>query len=420
MIFASLNLKAGYWQVEMEEGSIPYTAFTVGLLAFYECIHMPFGLTNAPATFQRLMESYLGDYHLKYCIIYLDDIIIFSKTPEGHIERLRKVFGKLDEACLRLKPSKCELFKDRLEYLGHIVSKQGIKTNPKKIMAIINWPRPKNITQVHSFLGFCNYYCKFIRNYAQIAKLLYLLITSNNTKRKTNEVEWTDKCEQKFYQLKEICSRTPILAYTDYTKIYKVHTDALEKELGAVLYQDQDDGTTRVIAYASQNLSKSERRYHASKLEFLALKWCVCGQFHKYLYGGKFEVYTDNNPLTYILTSAKVDATGQRWVASLANYDFTIHYQSGKQNVEADTLSRVKMEHDDVVVIKAIMAKGFNADTMVPYPFNPKMVYIGNIDLTEVPKLSGSDWQRDQSDNVDIGPVVELVKGGQHLQYTCK
>ena len=132
----------------MDEESIPYMAFTVGPLGFYECVCMPFGLTNAPATFQCLMKSCLGDYHLKYCIIYLDDIIIFSKTPEEHIERLRKVFEKLDEADLRLKPSKCEFFKDQLEYLGHIVSKDGIETNPKKIMSIVKWPRPKNITQV--------------------------------------------------------------------------------------------------------------------------------------------------------------------------------------------------------------------------------------------------------------------------------
>ena len=132
VIFTSLDLKAGYWQVEMEESSIPYTAFTVGPLGFYECVGMPFGLTNAPATFQCLMESCLGDYHLKYCIIYLDDVIIFSKTPEEHISRLCKVFQKLDEAGLHLKPNKCEFFKDRLEYLGHVVSSKGIETNPKK------------------------------------------------------------------------------------------------------------------------------------------------------------------------------------------------------------------------------------------------------------------------------------------------
>ena len=130
--------------------------------------------------------------------------------------------------------------KDRLEYLGHVVSSQGIKTNPKKITAIINWPQPKNITQVRSFLGFCNYYRKFIKGYTQIAKPLYQLITGDNAKRKMNEIEWTDKCEEAIGKLKEICSDTRILAYTDYNKCFKVHTDASEQLLGAVLYQDQD------------------------------------------------------------------------------------------------------------------------------------------------------------------------------------
>ena len=266
----------------------------------------------------------------------------------------------------------------------------------------------------------CNYYRKFIKNYAQIAKPLYLLITGKNAKKKTNEVEWTNKCEEAFCKLKEICNDTPILAYTDYTKIFKVHTDALEQGLGTVLFQDQDDGTTRVIAYASRNMPKSEKRYHSSELEFLALKWSICERFHEYLYGGKFEVYMDNNPLTYVLTSAKLDATGQRWVASLANYDFSIHFQSGKQNIEADALSRVKWKHDDAVVIKAILARGFNADTTIPHPFDSKTVKIGNVDLTWVPKLNTNDWVKEQEADVDIGPVVGIVKSNQHVQYTCK
>ena len=133
---------------------------------------MPFGLTDAPATFQRLMESCLGDLHLKYCIIYLDDIIIFSKTPEDQIERLRRVFQKIDEAGLHLKPLKCEFFKKRVEYLGHIVSENGIEMNPKKIKDIINWPVPDTVTQLRSFLGFCNYYRKFIWDYAKISHIL--------------------------------------------------------------------------------------------------------------------------------------------------------------------------------------------------------------------------------------------------------
>ena len=407
--FTSVDLKAGYWQVEMEESSIPYTSFTVGPLGFCECVRVPFGLSNAPATFQHLMESCLGDYHLKYCIIYLDDIIIFSKTPEEHINSLGKVFQKLDEAGLRLKPGKCELFQDRLEYLGYVVYIRGIETSPKKIAAILNWPQPQNITQVRSFLGFCNYYRKFIRGYAQVAKPLYQLLMGENAKKKTNGIEWTEQCEQAFNKLKGICSDTPVLAYADYRICFKVHTDASEQGLGAVLYQDQDDGTIRVIAYASRNLTKSEKRYHSSKLEFLALKWSICERFHEYLYGGKFQVYTDNNPLMYILTTAKLDATGQWWVASLANYDFTIYYCSDKQNIEADALSRIQWQHEDEVQVKAILARGFNADTTIPIHFDSNPIQFKNIQIDTTPKMGKDNWIQEQASDEDIGPMVKLV-----------
>ena len=164
----------------MTEDSKPLTAFTVGPLGFYECVQMPFGLTNAPAMFQCLMETCLGEMHLKWCIIYLDDIIVFSRTPEEHIERLRGVFSKLAAAGLRLKPSKCKFFKSKVNYLGHIVSKEGIKTDPKKIEAIEKWLFPK----VRSFLGFTNYYHKFIPQYAQVAKPLNQLVSGNNANKK--------------------------------------------------------------------------------------------------------------------------------------------------------------------------------------------------------------------------------------------
>ena len=181
-IFTSLDLKSGYWQVELDEDSIPLTAFTVGPLGFYECVRMPFGLTNAPATFQRLMESCLGELHLDWCIIYLDDIIIFSKTPDDHITRLEGVFEKLAKAGLKLKPSKCEFFRSSLKYLGHIVSKDGIATDPRKIEAITKWPQPKTVTDVRSFTGFTNYYRKFIKGYAKIAHPLHELTSGDNAK----------------------------------------------------------------------------------------------------------------------------------------------------------------------------------------------------------------------------------------------
>ena len=299
---------------------------------------MPFGLTNAPATFQHLMENCLGELHLSRCIIYLDDIIVFSDSPREHLHRLRGVFAKLDKD-LKLKPNKCEFFKTRITYLGHIVSSKGIETDPIKIETVENWTISKTVTDVQSFLGFTNYYKRFIRGYAKVTKPLNTLVSGNNANHKKAPIKWTDECQVAFDKLKELCTSTPILAYANYKKPFQLQTDASDFSLGAVLYQCDDDGHNRVIAFASCSLSNTEKNYPVHKLEFLALKWVIMDRFHEYLYGGQFDVYTDNNPLTYILTSAKLDATGQRWVASLANYDFQIFYKSGQSNVEADALS---------------------------------------------------------------------------------
>ena len=285
-IFSSLDLKSGYWQVELDDDSVPLTAFTVGPLGLYECVRMPFGLTNAPATFQRLMESCLGELHLNWCIIYLDDIIIHSRTPEEHLVRLEGVFSRLRAAGLKLKPKKCAFFKDRITYLGHIVLKEGIEVNPSKITAIQKWPRPKTVTDVRSFLGFTNYYRKFMHRYAQISKPLNDLTSGENAKRKNKNVEWTDEHQKSFDQLKDLSTSSPVLAYANYTKPFIVYTDASEKGLGAVLSQKQDNGKESAIAFASCSLSKSEKRYDAHKMEFLALKWAVMDRFHEYLYGG--------------------------------------------------------------------------------------------------------------------------------------
>ena len=209
------------------------------------------------------------------------------------------------------------------------------------------------MTTLWGFLGLCNYYRKFIKNFSSIARPLYKLLTgidNKNTKSRggRNTINWTDKHEECFKTLKNAFAMTPVLTYANYTKPFKVHTDASEIGLGVVLYQDQDEGPARIIAYASRSLMKSERRYHSSKLEFLALKWAITDQFHDYLYGGMFEVHTDKNPLTYVLTTAKLDAMGQRWVTALANYNFKVIYHSGKQNMDADALSRILWDTEQV------------------------------------------------------------------------
>ena len=277
------------------------------------------------------MESCLGDLHLNWCIIYLDDIIVFSEMPKEHIKRLRGVFSKLVQAGLKLKPKKCEFVKSRISYLGHIVSSSGIETDPRKVEAVKTWANPKTVTNVRSFLGFTNYYRRFIKDYAKVARPLNALISGENASKKMKLIEWSDDCQKAFDELKKLCTSAPVLAYANYKKEFQLHTDASELGLGGVLYQKDDQGNQRVIAYASWSLTQTERKYPAHKLEFLALKWAVMDRFHEYLYGGKFDVYTDNNSLTYILTSAKLDACGQRWVASLVSYDFGLSIKWEKQ-----------------------------------------------------------------------------------------
>ena len=224
---------------------------------------MPFGATNAPATFQRLMEECLGDLNLNLCIVYLDDVIVFSSTPEEHLERLEAVFQKLSDAGLKLKPSKCKFFQSSLSYLGHLISEEGIATDPSKIQAVEEWPVPESVSQVKSFLGFVGYY-RFIKRFSKIAKPLYALTKGLESQSKRvaqgTVVMWGEEEQRAFDQLKQACIRAPILGYPDYELPFILHTDSSTEGLRAVLYQKQQGGT-KVIAYASRALSKSETNY---------------------------------------------------------------------------------------------------------------------------------------------------------------
>ena len=421
-IFSTLDLKAGYWQVEMAEECKAYTAFTCGPLGFYECDTMPFGATNAPATFQRLMHDCLGELNMNWCKVYLDDIVIFSDTKEEHIKRLEAVFQKLMAAGLKLKPTKCFFFREEIEYLGHVVSGKGISTNPKKIEAVTKWPTPKTVYDVRSFLGFVGYYRRFIKNFSKISKPIREVITG--LENQSTYIDWSDAANTAFEQLKTMCVSTPNLAYPNYQLPFSLHTDSSTDGLGAVLYQKQD-GKQRVIAYASRSVSKAESNYPAHKLEFLALKWAVCEKFHEYLYGSKpFEVFTDNIPLTYVLTSAKLDACGQRWVAKLASYNFSIKYRCGVSNTEADVLSRIKwpealsenMDIDngcmDTHVINAILAGAVTKSSLIESVSCSTDVIPTELD-NNTDKLSSINWIKEQRLDPNLGVIIRLIESGQ-------
>ena len=218
------------------------------------------------------------------------------------------------------------------------------------------------------------------------------------------------------------------MAYADYGKPFKLHTDACGLGLDAILYQTQEDGTDRVIAYASRTLSKSEKNYPAYKLEFLVLKWSVCDRFHEYLYGGRFEVFTDNNPLTYILTTAKLDATGQRWVANLANYTFSIKYKSGKSNVDADALSRNPWDMQvDTAIVKSIINEERSTQTPLYESYGPntnllhsevvitKGVYVTGIvppelEIVKTTTMTREDWMAAQKQDSVLNQLITLIK----------
>ena len=345
--FSTFDLTSGFWQVPMAEESKQFTAFTLGSMGLFECDRMPFGLCNTPATFQRLMQNCLSELNLTYCLIYLDDVIVYSKTPEEHLQRMCVIFDRLCEHGLKLKPTKCDLFRMELIYLAHHVSKDGVKPSKKNVASIIACSPPKTYTDIRSFTGVVGHYRCFIKGFVHIAAPLYDLISGVNKDKKSESVELSPEALEAFNILKEKCVNAPVLAFPDFKKPFLLEMDASRKGLGAVLSQKQDDGRYHPVAYASQTINETEQWYHSNKQEFLALKWAVTEQFHEYLtpYGknrNEFVVCTDNNPLTYIFSSAHLDAAGHRWVASLADYNFSLEYQKEKDNTVADFLSHME------------------------------------------------------------------------------
>lgn len=363
--FSTMDLASGFNQIAMEDKDRPKTAFTTPF-GLFEYLRMPFGVVNGPATFMRLMQCCFGDLMHLTMLVYIDDIIVYSKNICQMLERLREVFNRLRKFGLKLKGSKCHFFQESVKYLGHIVSKEGVSTDPSKISAVKDWPVPTDVKKLRSFLGFAGYYRKYVPHFSELAGPLHQLVSQclpADPKRKAKSqtmgrcgrklgsdcrpiksvtaFHWEPEHQKAFDQLKKLLTEAPILGFADFSKPFIVEVDASMRGLGAVLSQDQE-GKRVVIAYASRGLHKTERNmdnYSSRKLELLALKWSITEKFREYLIGSKFTVFTDNNPLVYLRT-AKLTAVEHRWVAALASFDFRMEYKAGKVNVNADALSR--------------------------------------------------------------------------------
>ncbi len=363
-IFSVLDLQSAYNQVEVAEEDRPKTAFTTPF-GLFEYLRMPFGLCNAPSTFQRLMQQAFDGDIFNILLVYLDDIIVFSKNVEDHLTRLERVFQRLQEFGLKLELRKCKFFQKEVSYLGHRISADGVATCPDKVDAVKTWPVPTTVRELRAFLGLASYYRRYVKGFAAIAAPLHKVVGECSSSAKVGESvkgqksgrkarsppitsAWTEECQKAFDQLKEALTTAPILGYADSRLPFILEVDASFHGLGAVLSQDQA-GKKRVVAYASRGLRPTERNmqnYSSKKLELLALKWAMAEKFRDYLLGSTVVVYTDNNPLTYIQTKAKLPAIEQRWVADLAPFNFQIKYKPGIKNGNADGLSRMGPRQD--------------------------------------------------------------------------
>lgn len=328
--FSTLDLTSSFHQLALAESSKEKTAFTVNH-NHLEYNRVPYGLRNSPSTFQRYLNHVLTGLNGVKCLVYLDDIIIYGRSLQDHNNRLAEVFEALRENNLKLQTNKCQFLRKEISYLGHVVSEQGVATNPSKVSAIVEMPRPKNAKELKSFIAMVNFFRNFISGFSAIVDPM------NNLLRKGVPFVWSELCEKSFVFLKQCLVSAPILAYPDFTKTFYLTTDASNKCLGSILSQIHE-GRERAIAYGSRKLNDAEKNYNTTERELLAIVWAIqC--FRHLLYGRHFVVYSDHKPL---LGDSKVPSLRiLKYKIKLADYCYDLRFISGKSNVISDCLSRI-------------------------------------------------------------------------------
>ncbi|KAK8510296.1 hypothetical protein V6N12_073367 [Hibiscus sabdariffa] len=326
-VFSKIDLRSGYYQLKVREQDVLKTVFRTRY-GHYEFLVMPFGLTNAPAAFMDLMNRVFHEYLDQLLVVFIDDILVYSRTEEDHDRHLRLVLQTLLENQLYAKLSKCEFWIREVVFLGHVVSSEGIRVDPKKVEAVVNWKQPKSVTEIRSFLGLAGYYRRFVSGFSKVATPLTKLL------QKGVKYEWSDARRQAFEKLKEALTNAPVLIQPVSGKEFVVYSDALYVGLGCVLMQEG-----RVVAYASRQLKTHEKNYPTHDIELAAVVFALKIWRH-YLYGERCTVYTDHKSLKYLMTQKELNLRQHRWLELLKDYDLSIEYHPGKANVVADALSR--------------------------------------------------------------------------------
>ena len=341
--FTTLDLLSGYWQLEVAENDREKTAFSTRSGLFHFNV-MPFGLCNAPASFQRLMDMVLSGVLWEVCLVYIDDVIIMGRDFNSHLTNIASVLHRLRNAGLKVKPTKCDFFKQEVMFLGHVISEKGISTDKSKVDKVVSWPTPTNLQQLQQFLGLASYYRHFIQNFATISKPLHRL-----TEKKT-PFHWSSECADSFNQLKKLLTSAPILSFPDFSHKFILDTDASNDGIGAVLSQHKN-GKEYVIAYASRSPTKAERNYSVTRRELLAVV-TFTNHFRQYLLGQQFLLRTDHHSLTWLTNFKNPEGQLARWLEKLSEYSFEIVHRSGHKHNNADSLSRYP--HKDTTLIAAV------------------------------------------------------------------
>ncbi|KAA8495820.1 Transposon Ty3-I Gag-Pol polyprotein [Porphyridium purpureum] len=329
--FSKLDLASGYHQLRVRGEDVPKTAFQTRYGQF-EFRVMPFGLCNAPAAFQRAMNELFVDLLDKTVIVYLDDILVFTKDRQSHGEVLKEVLSRLQKAGYRLKRKKCSFFVSEVEYLGNIVGNGCVKMDPRKVEALKDWPVPKTVTELRSFLGMTNWFRRFVKGYSTVVAPLTSLL--QNAKSKKQLIELGDEGKSAFKKIVGMLTEAPVLALPDPEKPFEVYTDRSEVAVGGWLAQEG-----RPVAFTSRKLLDRETRYSSYEGELMAVIHCL-REFRPYLYGAKFVLHTDHEALKHLMTQKELNGRQARWLDFLAEFDITIDYVKGKSNVVADALSR--------------------------------------------------------------------------------
>ncbi|KAL0550383.1 hypothetical protein IC582_014893 [Cucumis melo] len=337
-VFSKVDLQSGYHQLRIKDEDIPKTAFR-SRYGHYEFIVMSFGLTNAPAVFMDLMNRVFREFLDTFVIVFIDDILIYSKTEAEHEEHLRMVLQTLRDNKLYAKFSKCEFWLKQVSFLGHVVSKAGVSVDPAKIEAVTGWTRPSTVSEVRSFLGLAGYYRRFVENFSRIATPLTQLT------RRGAPFVWSKACEDSFQTLKQKLVTAPVLTVPDGSGNFVIYSDASKKGLGCVLMQQG-----KVVAYASRQLKSHEQNYPTHDLELAAVVFALKIWRH-YLYGEKIQIFTDHKSLKYFFTQKELNMRQRRWLELVKDYDCEILYHPGKANVVADALSR-KVSHSAALITR--------------------------------------------------------------------